>query len=104
MINKYFALFFDDVRNFIETLPNDDQGKINATVVTMESGNFESIYIKTLKGPIKELIIKKYRLIFFINQNIIYFIGVFIKKSTKTPKKEIENAKKIYKTIIENYK
>lgn len=104
MNNKYFALFFDDVRNFIKILPNEDQGKINATVVIMESGDFESIYIKTLKTPIKELIIKKYRLVFFIHKNIIYFIGMFIKKSTKTSRKESENAEKIYKTIIENYK
>lgn len=100
MSNKYFALFLDNVRNFIDTLPDDDQGKINATVIAMESGDFESIYIKTLKTPIKELIIKKYRLVFFIHQNTIYFIGVFIKKSTKTPKKEIENAKKIYKMMM----
>jgi phage-related protein len=101
MDNKYYALFLDDVRNFIGTLPNEDQGKINATVVAMESGDFESSYIKTLKTPIKELIIKRYRLIFFIYQNTIYFIGVFIKKSAKTPKKEIENAEKIYKMMIE---
>lgn len=102
MSNKYFALFFDSVRDFIETLPNNDQGKINATVVAMESGDFESSYIKTLRTPIKELIIKKYRIVFFIHQNTIYFIGAFIKKSAKTPKKEIENAEKIYKIIIKN--
>jgi phage-related protein len=101
MDNKYFTLFLDNVRNFIDTLPDDDQGKINATIIAIESGDFESIYIKTLKTPIKELIIKKYRFVFFIHQTTIYFIGVFIKKSTKTPKREIENAEKIYKIIIE---
>ena len=104
MDNKYLALFLEDVRIFIDMLPNEDQGKINATTIAMESGDFESIYIKTLKTPIKELIIKKYRLIFFIHKNTIYFIRAFVKKSQKTPKKEMENAEKIYKIIMENYK
>lgn len=102
MDNKYFALFLDNVKNFIGTLSNENQGKINATVTAMEAGNFESIYIKTLKTPIKELVVKNYRLIFFIHRTTIYFIGAFIKKSAKTPRKEIENAEKMYKIIIKN--
>ena len=104
MNNKYFALFLDDVKDFIGELSDDDQGKINASVGAMEAGEFESIYIKKLRTPIKELIIKKYRLVFFIHKNTIYFIGAFVKKTTKTPKGEIENAEKIYKLILTNNK
>lgn len=104
MGNKYFVLFLQNVKDFIETLPSEDQGKINATITSIELGSFESIYIKTVRTPIKELIIKKYRIIFFIHHTTIYFIGAFVKKTAKTPSKEIKNAEKIYKIIIENNK
>lgn len=101
MGNQYIVFFFGSVRNFIEALPDDDQGKINGVVTAIESGDFKSLYIKTLKSPIKELIIKKYRLIFFVHKNTFYFIGAFVKKTAKTPKIEIENAEKIFKKIME---
>ena len=97
-------MFLEDVKKFISTLPDVDQGKINAVVTALESGDFESVYVKTLKTPIKELIIKKYRFIFFIHKSTLYFVGAFIKKSAKTPKREIENAVRIYKMIIKNIK
>lgn len=99
-MNKFKILFISKVKDFIETLPDDDRGKINCATDAMELSNFDSLYIKTLKTPIKELIIKKYRLIFFINKNEIWFTGAFIKKTAKTPKKEIENSYKLYKEII----
>ncbi len=63
-------------------------------------GDFTSVHIKSLKGEIKELIIKRYRIIFFIDKNIVYCIAAFVKKSAKTPKRELENAERIYKKII----
>ena len=103
MNNKYTVLFFESVKKFVEELPNEDQGKINGAVLAIESGDFWSLHIKTLKTPIKELIIKKYRLVFFIHKNTVYFIGAFVKKTAKTPKIEIENAEKIFKKFMENY-
>lgn len=70
----------------------------------MELGCFDSVLIKTLRTPIKELIIKRYRLLFFIEGNLIYFVGSFVKKSNKTPKHEIDIAEKLFKNIVENYK
>ena len=81
-MNKFKILFINDVRNFINSLSDEDKVKINCDINAMELGNFNSLYIKRLSSPVKELIIKKYRLIFFINKN------------------EIENAKKLYKEII----
>ena len=104
MENKYFVLFFDDVKDFVEALSNENQGKIKGAVTAIESGDFKSLYIKTLKTPIKELIIKKYRFIFFIYKSTFYFIGAFVKKTKKTPKAEIENAERIFKKFIETYK
>lgn len=103
MKNKYFVLFFDNVKNFIETLPNEDQGKINGAVTAIESGDLRSLYTKTIKTPIKELIIKKYRFIFFIHDNTFYFVRAFIKKTAKTPKIEIENAGRIFKKLTRYY-
>ena len=95
----YHIFFFDPVNDFLKGLPETERAKILATTDTMKSGNFHSLRVKTLKTPIKELIIKQYRFIFFINENIIHFVGAFIKKSAKTPRKEIQRAERIYKLV-----
>jgi phage-related protein len=99
-MNKFKILFTSDVKEFIDRLTDEDKGKINCITDAMMLGNFNLLYIKTIRSPVKELIIKKYRFIFFINKNEIWFIGAFIKKTAKTPKNEIENAKKLYREII----
>ncbi len=93
------ALFLDEVEKFIHALTSGEQGKIAAAIAIMRTGDFKSVYTKTLRGQIKELKVREYRLIFFIKHQIIYFVGVFTKKSAKTPKKQIENAQKIYNQI-----
>ena len=97
---QYTALFLDDVKVFIQSLPNEVQGKIKGAVTAMEYGDFKQLYIKTLKTPIKELIFKQYRFTFFTHQNLIYFVTVFIKKTSKTPKSEIKYAEKTYKMLV----
>lgn len=99
-MNKYKVFFLQNVQNFIETIPFNDQGKIRCATDSMGLNNFNSLYIKTLETPIKELIIKNYRFTFFFNKNEIWFVGAFIKKTAKTPKSEIENAKNLYNEII----
>lgn len=94
------AILLNKVKEFITTLSNEDKVKFRGMAHGMELGNFDSLYIKTLKTPIRELIIKNYRFIFFIYKNEIWFIGAFIKKTAKTPKNEIENAQKLYDKII----
>ena len=100
MTNKYKAIFLDEVSNFIDALGDQDKAKILASVKVMMEGDFQSIIVKSLKSPIRELAVKKYRILFFIDRNVIYLIGAFIKKTAKTPKKEIENAEKIHKIIM----
>ena len=92
--------FFDNVINFIATISTKDSKKVAATMDMMRNSKFESVVIKQLKGDIKELKVKRYRFIFFIIQNTIYFVRAFIKKSNKTPKNEIELVEKIYKLFI----
>ena len=101
---KYKIFFLNRVNDFISKIPENDRAKINAARVTMESGDFESLEIKTLKTPIKELIIKRYRLLFFINKDLIYFVNAFMKKTQKTPKNEIIISEKLFRDIVEFYK
>lgn len=101
---RFLALVLENVKRFMERLPVEDQGKISGAITVMAEGVFEPLYIKTLKSPLKELLVKNYRVVFFIHQNTIYYIKIFIKKTAKTPKNEIENAWKIYKMIIANDK
>lgn len=90
-MGKYRSYFLDRALEFIESLPTLDQAKISASISVLET-DFSSVFTKTLKSPLRELIVKKYRLLFFIKESKIYFICGFVKKSQKTPKSEIEYA------------
>lgn len=91
--------FLDAVAEFIQKLPAADQAKVAANVVTICDGDFASVRIKQLDGPIYELIIKQYRFVFFRKATVIYFVGAFVKKSAKTPLREIRHARIIFKNI-----
>lgn len=93
------VIVLDEVEIFRKSLSEKDKSKIDASITAMRLGEYDSIYVKPLKGVIRELIIKKFRFVFFIEKDTIYFINAFIKKTNKTPKLEIENALKIYKII-----
>ena len=56
------------------------------------------------REKIKELIVKNYRFIFFIEKHDTYFVRAFIKKTRKAPRREIEAAEKIHKMIIKKWK
>ena len=94
---------FDDVTDFINTLPEDVAGKIVSSLKSLELNETKGLTIKTLKGKIKEIIVKQYRLVFFILGETIYIVDGFKKQSQKTPKRMIEKTEYIYKKINENY-
>ena len=100
-MNILKAFYLSNVKDFINNLSISDQIKIKGAINALEKGEFQSVYIKHLKGNIKELRVKKYRLIFFIFKQDICFARIFIKKTIKTPIKEIESAEKIYKLFIQ---
>ena len=93
------AIFLDAVAEFIQKLPASDQAKVAASVVTMREGDFASVRIKQLDGPICELIIRQYRFVFFRKGATIYFVGAFRKKSAKTPLREMQHARDVFKNI-----
>jgi len=97
---KYTVLFLDSVKKKMNSIPETDRAKIVAAVTLMEDGNLHLVETKTLRSPVRELKIKKYRLIFFMHGKILYFIHMFIKQTTKTPQKEIKYMEKIYKQIM----
>lgn len=97
---KHRVFFLEKVKDFISHLSLEDRAKIAGQIEMMSSGTFNSVYVKTLRKPIKELIANKYRFLFFIKEPNIYFILAFTKKTQKTPKQYIQKAQQLYKTII----
>jgi len=104
MENLYSTFTLRETEKFLKSLPPKDEAKIRASLHVMKSGDFKSPYIKTLRGPIKELIVSSYRFIFFISpDHTIYFTSAFRKKSRKTPQQEIDKAEHIYTLAIAEY-
>jgi len=99
MENRYGTIVLDPVNDFLNELPRTERAKIFSSIDKMRSGNWSSLYIKTLKGPIRELIVKQYRVIFFMSGSVLYFVRAFRKKTAKTPPQEIGRAEHIYKMI-----
>lgn len=62
-------------------------------------------YIKVLEDGICEFRVtlpnKEARLLFYIEDSTVYLMNCFIKKTQKTPRREIEKAKKIRKEYNE---
>ncbi len=94
-MNNYKALFFERASEFIEEIGDSDKAKVLAAIKMMET-DFEAVHTKILKAPIRELIVKKCRLVFFLEGGTLYFVSGFMKKTKKTPKYEIEYALEIY--------
>lgn len=99
--NEFKINIMDDVLEFIGTLSTKEKNKIYGAINILGNKKFEEVFVKQLIGNLKELKVKRYRLIFFIRRSEIYFIRIFVKKSTKTPKTEIESALKFYKSFVQ---
>ena len=92
-------IFRNEVKEFIRSLPRELRQKFAVATLALSEGSFEQVFIKHLKGVIKEAKIQRYRLIFFTHDNSIYFVRIFMKKTNKTPRKEIELVERYYKLI-----
>ena len=99
MLNVYL---FGRVKEYIALQSETDNLKIARAIAALRSGDFSSIHIKTIKGPLKELIVRRARIIFCLESNTIFFLTAFTKKTAKTPKHEIEMAEKTYLQLINN--
>jgi phage-related protein len=99
-MKKYTVEFFEKARDFLYAISTDDRSLLLSRVSDLAE-DISSVETKLLKSPIKELKYKKYRLLFFIDKSTIYFISGFVKKTQKTPAKEIEYANKLYSKFKE---
>ena len=80
-------------------LKDSEKGILKADIEAIQSGDFESVHVKKLRGKIYELIFGSHRITYFQRNGKLYLVRGFRKTSNKTPKREIEYAQKIYKTI-----
>ncbi len=99
-MNKLGLQIFDRVTEFIGSLHEDEQVRILEDIESIRLGDFEAVYIKTLRGPIKEFIVRRTRVIFCIENETLYALRAFTKKTMKTPRREIEMAERMYSLLL----
>lgn len=91
--------FLSFVKEYIGSIPETDQAIIAAHVECMQSGDFESVRTKQLRGPVREMIVGHHRLTYFEFGAELYFVRGFRKKTAKAPKSEIDYAESVYKMM-----
>ena len=90
---------FERFKEFVDSLSEEDRHKINDALVALMKMDFESIRIKEISGPIKEIRVGKHRILFCIEYSTIYVFTGFIKKTIKTPKDQKYIAQKLYSLL-----
>ena len=108
-INYYRNENQNFIAEWISTLETSTQAKIlkNITLLEKRGISLKSPYTKQLEGKLWELRTKDqkgiYRIIYFTrSEQQITLLHGFVKKTNKTPSKEIEIAKIRMKEVIEN--
>lgn len=96
---KYQVNILTKARDFIQSLDEKTRAKTAAAIITLSQGDFLSVEVKLLRGPIKELKIASYRLIFFVRKKALWFVSGFRKKTRKTPPHEIEQAQRAFNIL-----
>jgi phage-related protein len=87
------------VEEYINELSDTERLKAEAALYALKRRIFESISVKQLRGPIRELRVRSHRFVFFEIPPQFYIVVAFRKNSRKTPVRHIEYAEKIYKNI-----
>ena len=101
----------EPVRIYVDDLPDKEKAKVLKYInfLREHKGYLDEPYSKHIIGKIRELRVdfahNKNRIFYFIfiNKNII-LLHAFLKKTNKTPKKEIKRAEENYKQMINNPK
>ena len=89
----------DEVEIFLRSIPDKERAKALASIAMMQTGDVRVVVTRKINRSIRELKVKQRRILYFQEGDTLYFVGGFTKKSQKTPKREIENAKRIQKLI-----
>lgn len=111
---KYKVSFFYNpikhsfpVRNYLNQLSVAQKAKVLKFIdfLAEHEGYLDEPYSKHIRGKIRELRIdfgnNRHRILYFtfVNQNII-LLHAFLKKTPKTPEREIEIAEENYKQVL----
>jgi phage-related protein len=113
---EYKVRFYEDgkgkrpVLEYLDNLPDKEKAKVSKYInfLKVSGGVLDEPYSKHIKGKIRELRVdfgkNRHRIFYFtfVGKNII-FLHAFLKKTAKTPPKEIKKAEKNYFYIINNY-
>ncbi|MEI7488857.1 MAG: type II toxin-antitoxin system RelE/ParE family toxin [Chryseobacterium sp.] len=99
----------EPAREYIESLDKKEQNKILKYInfLRMSKGYLEEPYSKHIVGKIRELRVgfghNRYRIFYFgfVDKKII-ILSAFLKKTNKTPPREIERALNYYNDVINN--
>lgn len=91
---------FEDANAYILALGDTDRAKILAHINLMSEGDYAVLRTKQLSGPVRELIVKQHRIVYFEKQGSLYFVDGFRKKSAKTPKYIIDHAKQLHRMTV----
>ena len=114
---EYKVRFYEDskgkrpVLEYLDRLSKKEREKVLKYIeyLKLHEGVLDEPYSKHIKGKIRELRVdfgkNRHRILYFtfVEKNII-FLHAFLKKTVKTPPKEIEKAENNYYDIINNYK
>ena len=95
-------------RDFIHSLPDETQAKVYRTIKLLKAYGvlLKESYTKQIRGKIRELRITDNRgavriLYFTVTGKRLILLNGFIKKTDKTPEREIETAEKRIKDFME---
>lgn len=97
----YTSQIVSKARKHIDALPSALRVQILDEIEMLCVGNLQSLEVKPVRGKIKELIVKNYRILFFPKAPLMYFVHIFRKQTNKTPHQDIEYAEKLHKLIQE---
>lgn len=80
----------------IQGFSQEDKARVSKTILLFKEKGFftHELYLKKLTKRIWELKPGKIRLLFGLVRGVAVFVNIFIKKSQKTPLKEIKLAEK----------
>ena len=99
-MNHLSLQVFDKVAQFLRSLPDKEQLKIVSSIQSVLEGDFETVFIKTLRGPIKELIIRRTRILFCVENKTLYVLHAFVKKTMRTPKRDLDYVERLFSRLL----
>lgn len=92
------------VGRYLGELSQKDEIKISADIMALAKGLKANISTKQLRGEVRELIVKRHRIVYFTVNMTLYLTGAFLKGSKKTPSRFIDQAMIIYRDILKHQK